>query len=512
MPKQLILGARSSVLSKLQAHTVGKALLRHNKGIKVQYHFKESQGDKDLTTPLWKTAGQGIFTKDLQEDLLSGKIDAIIHSWKDLDLTERKGTKVISVLPRADQRDVLLFKRSKWIHSPETLYFLTSSPRREHNLSVFFKEFLPTPLSHLPIKFESVRGNIQTRIKKFLEMDVSGIVLAKAALDRLLDSSSLDEDIPELKETRNFLRESLNQCLFIVLPLSQNPNAPAQSAPCAEIREEDTDILSFFETLKDANTELSVVKERNILKNYGGGCHQKIGVSILQKAYGEVQFLRGETEEGEKIGKKEISNLFHSRFSKEEVWPPLAKMAARQRERLGYRVPDKSDIFVSRGYAFPLDLSVNPSQQILWAAGLSTWKDLSKRGFWVHGTADGLGEAEDPNIHILLGKKPNFIKLSHAESDTSYSTYPLVATYLVSAPEIPIEFQPEKVKAAYWRSGSEFEIITKRFPELKNVIHFVGPGSTYIKIKRALGEAGEGKVFVSLSFEHWVENYISKEK
>ncbi|TGK84578.1 hydroxymethylbilane synthase [Leptospira noumeaensis] len=509
MSDTIKIGGRSSLLSRIQILSVITALQQKNKTKTFQTVFRESAGDKDLKTPLWQFPGQGIFTKDLQEDLLNYKIDIAIHSWKDMDLRERKETILVPILPREDVRDVLLFKRNKWISAPTDITILTSSPRREHHIKDFVKSYFPTPINSFQVNIESVRGNIQTRLRKYLDHENGGIIVAKAALDRILNFEDLENQIPELNEVKQLIRDTISLSLFMVMPSSIFPSAPAQGALCAEIRKGDKHLESLLREISNADAETTANEERKILSQYGGGCHQKIGVSVLIRDYGKITFISGETEDGKKLFSKELSESPDLIFNKTEVWPPNAKMAARQRERLTYNIPKDVDVFVSRGYAFPLDLSVNPTNQILWSAGLSTWKDLALRGFWVNGTCDGLGESEPPLIDLLLGRTPNFVKLTHVDSDKHNSIYPVIPTYFVSAPEIPVPFDITNIKAAYWRSGSEFDIVTKRFPELLDVIHFVGPGSTFKKIKQTIGEeASKERVFVSLSFDSWVEKYI----
>lgn len=510
LSKVIKIGGRSSLLSKIQILNVKKRLLELFPDLVLETTFRESSGDKDQTTPLWQMPNTGVFTNDLKEDLLQNKLDVVIHSWKDLDLRDRTDTVLVSVLPREDVRDVLLFKKSKWLNPAEEFTILTSSPRREYHLGQFIKTYFPHPINRSKIQIESVRGNVQTRLRKYLHSEAGGILIAKAALDRILSYQGETDEIPEWKETVNFIRETFGMSLFMVLPQSIFPNAPAQGALCAEVKKDDQQIINILKNLTDPDAEDTCLEERKILSEYGGGCHQKIGVSVLKRKYGTVTFVSGLTESGITIQKKLISPSTNLMFNASEVWPPFAKMAARQRERLTYMIPSKVDILVSKGYAFPLDLSVNPTSQTLWSAGLTTWAELAKRGFWVNGSCDGLGEAEPINIKHLLGRKENFVKLTHTEADTSNSHFPVVPTYYVSAPEIPTPFDPTKIKAAYWRSGSEFEIVTKRFPELLKVIHFVGPGSTYTKIKQTLGEDSKNKVFVTLSFEEWKSKYITQ--
>ena len=108
-----------------------------------------------------------------------------------------------------------------------------------------------------------------------------GLIVAKAALDRLLET----EDT-EFSETTTFLRNALAQCLWMVLPLRANPSAPAQGALAIEVRRDRSDLRRLFESFNCAETRAAVMRERDILRQHGGGCHQKIGVSILRRPYG----------------------------------------------------------------------------------------------------------------------------------------------------------------------------------------------------------------------------------
>jgi len=288
------IGSRKSVLAKIQAYMVGSALQKIHPHLRISYHFQESLGDKDITTPLWKMPGKGVFTRDLQMDLLENKIDCIVHSWKDLDLEDRIETEVLSVLQRDDQRDVLLFKKSVFETPSQSLVFCTSSPRREYNLRDFFSDHLPKRLQNLPFSFYPIRGNIQTRIKTFLEGDYSGLIIAKAALDRILRAQEEDflptDELSELQTVCTFIRRSLRECLFSVLPLSYDPNAPAQGSLAVEIFKNNSELHSLFSTLTHLESLGSTTKERKILSFFGGGCHQKIGVAVQKYPFERYAF------------------------------------------------------------------------------------------------------------------------------------------------------------------------------------------------------------------------------
>jgi len=498
----LKLGSRTSVLAKIQSLSVGIALKEKFRDLQVDYFFRESAGDLNLHDPLWKISGQGMFTKELQEDLLSQKIDAIVHSWKDLDLNEREQTNIISVLPRADERDFLFFKKGSIQGKPNILKILTSSPRREYNLTSFIRNFFPISLSSLPLDFISIRGNVQTRFRKFIESDADGYIVASAAIQRLLNSHHLDKDIPELQEIRKNLQDMIKECEFMLLPVSQNPCAPAQGALCVEIRKSDTNLAEMFGKLSDSISKETSLLERSLLKKYGGGCHQKIGINVMRRDFGNLTFIKGITESGEKLDQILFSEVPPSRYRNDSVWPPNANKLLKRRIPIFVQIPKDRDLYVTKSISLPNDWIAE--DHIIWTSGTNTWQELAKRNHWVHGTSDGLGESEEPNIDYLIGRKLNFIKLSHDESQNQKME--TLKTYEVVFPEIAQGFAAEKIKAAFWSSSSEFFYYINIFPEWKNIEHFCGPGITSRKLKEYLGE--NKKIIICPSFQYWKDHYI----
>ena len=128
----------------------------------------------------------GVFTNDIRNELLNLNADLAVHSWKDLPVEMEPGTEISATLDRADLRDILLFKRSSI--AKKEISLLTSSPRRKENLSSFLPKALPSQPDKL--EFKEVRGNIITRIKKLMNSDSDGLVMAKAALDRIIKNES----------------------------------------------------------------------------------------------------------------------------------------------------------------------------------------------------------------------------------------------------------------------------------------------------------------------------------
>ena len=105
--------SRKSDLAIIQAKLVGKSISRSNPSLSIEYLYKDTKGDIDLTTPLSKLPEIGVFTSDLRESLIENDADIAVHSWKDLPIKLEKGTSVVGTLPRADMRDVLLVKKIK---------------------------------------------------------------------------------------------------------------------------------------------------------------------------------------------------------------------------------------------------------------------------------------------------------------------------------------------------------------------------------------------------------------
>ena len=229
---RLKIASRRSDLARLQAYLVGQKIMESNPETLIEYNFKESIGDINLTDPLWKAPEKGVFTEDFYSDLTEGRCDLVVHSWKDLPIVDKEHTFVAGTLTRADARDVLLFKKSSLERMSRDLRFLSSSPRRNYNLSSFFTWSLPFEVDS--IAFESVRGNIPTRIKKFLESSSDGLIVAKAALDRLCTTS-----LTELSETKSFIFKALESLKFQVIPLTANPPCAGQGALAIECRKSD---------------------------------------------------------------------------------------------------------------------------------------------------------------------------------------------------------------------------------------------------------------------------------
>lgn len=463
---RLRIASRQSDLARIQAHQVADALRQAHPGLEIEMHFSESLGDKNLTDPLWKMPEKGVFTADLTRDLIDGRADLVVHSWKDLPVEEAEHTQIVASLERADARDFLLFKktsRSKLVPGGHIQLF-SSSPRREYNLKPFLKEFLPGGVSE--VSFHSVRGNIPTRCRKLLESpEIDGLIVAKAALDRILSATA-----EEFSAGRKQVQSTLQACDWMVLPLSVNPSAPAQGALAIEIRRDRQDLRELLQRIHHEKTFVEAERERRILKSHGGGCHQKIGATVLERSLGRLTFLRGLTERGEVLREMswsgqsaEARHVLRTSWLFERTELPQVTLS----EKL-------NALFISHSAAWPAGLSF---AGVLWTAGLGTWKKLAQRGLWIHGSAESLGEQEDPRLTHIAGVL-EWGTLTHDKAPTEGER---VVTYRLEPK--PVAEPPPAEGILHWTSAVLFDEALRRWPELLNRHHSCGPGKTFERLK-----------------------------
>jgi hydroxymethylbilane synthase len=492
---RLTIASRRSELARIQAYQVGDALLQVHPQLEVKYSFHESLGDRNQNDPLWQMPEKGVFTQDFREGLLNGDFDLVVHSWKDLAIEDSAETEIAATLPRADARDLLLVRVDRWpeVERTGTMSILTSSPRRAYNLDSFLRSSLPARVTEL--NFVNVRGNVPTRVRKLFQTEVDGLIVAKAALDRLLEAKQ-----DEFAATQAELRTALLQCRWMVLPFSANPGAPAQGALAIEILRQRSDLREVLGPINCAETFAAVTREREILRSYGGGCHQKIGVSVLLRPFGGITSLRGLTDDGEALNDWTLqpAAVRPPKVSKEEMWPLESSDGDWFERELIPMTPDgnATALWLAKADALPNDWQVKP-EQIVWASGLQSWKRLAQHGVWVNGCAESLGEQEPQLIETIAGAELRWQKLTHSEGDSEGSMR-TVATYRL----VPKNGKPNLTGKSYffWKSGSSFNYALSHNPWLIQMTHFCGPGNT----QRALQRKGI-EPFVFLDHAQWLE-------
>ncbi len=486
------IAARHSDLARLQAYRVGDALKASHPGLEITYAFRASLGDQNLQDPLWQMPEKGVFTEDFVRDLQDGTADLVVHSWKDLPTEMRRGLSIAATLPRADQRDLFLFRRDRLasVQSSKRIRVLTSSPRRAFNLDSFFRTYLPFEVDD--VVFENVRGNIPTRMGKLSSGNADALIVAKAAVDRLLEAPE-----NEFADAREVVKRTLSETRQMILPLSLNPTAAGQGALAIEICSDRDDLRELLSAIDSPATFASVVREREILSSYGGGCHQKIGVSVLDRPFGRITFLQGLTDAGERLDQAalETTDALPKCTGVEKMFPGENETPFFERAFLPRGVWSKAEsakfLWVARETAWP-DGFCASADSVVWTSGLKTWGKLAKKGVWVMGSAEGLGEHEheflNPIAKALSGSSPTWTKLTHEESvgraiPSAHSTP--VATYtLIAKKQSPVLAGRTHF---YWMSGTAFDRAAELYPDLlRSGVHASGPGLTHEHLKKRL--------------------------
>ena len=467
--------------------------------LKIEHIYKKTLGDEDLNTPLNKMPDIGVFTNDIRNDLLNKVADIAVHSWKDLPVDLEEGTEIVGTLDRADMRDMIFLKKQSI--GKKDLTILSSSPRRERNLSSFLPSALPFKTQ---IKFKDVRGNIHTRLTKLIEGSEDGLVVAKAAIDRFMNNIS-----EEFESDRKSILAMQTKLNWMVLPLSQNPCAAAQGALAIEAREEDEVVKEIIANISNNEIFDSVEIERTILKSYGGGCHQKIGVSHEILETGKLLTVKGETEDGEELSERSFNNnkedYFHS--VNDSNYFPRNKGEQRFFERKpshdsleALKKIKNKGIYVSRSNAIESSNLLDDSN-IVWTSGVDTWKSLAQKGYWVNGTSDSLGENNSPEESLF--EEISWLKVTH--KDNLDKDKEVLVSYELN----PLDVSERLLECDYfyWMSASSFGLAIEKYPELKDRNHACGLGQTFKFIEKVAPQ-----VTPFLDFDSWLEAVRNKIK
>ena len=238
---KLIFATRPSALARWQTQWVIKALKNIHRDLQCEEKIITTQGDKILDRPLPEIGGKGLFTQELESELLSGAVHCAVHSLKDLPVENPAGLTIGCIPARAEVRDALISASGYTLSTlPANASVGTSSLRRSAQV-----------LSLRPdLRTESLRGNVDTRLRKALDGQYDAIILAGAGLTRL----GLDDHVTEWLS------------LDVMLP------APGQGALAVQCRSDDQTTLSLLAALDDDSTRRAVTAERAFLSGLGGGC------------------------------------------------------------------------------------------------------------------------------------------------------------------------------------------------------------------------------------------------
>ncbi len=242
----LRLGTRGSALALAQTEIVADALRDRYPGLIIERVVIRTEGDVDKVSPLTQIGGRGVFTSALQEAVSRHEIDAAVHSAKDLPSEQPLGLALVAFLAREDPRDVLASRHGRSLAElPAHPTIGTSSRRR----AVQIRALRPDAT------IVELRGNVDTRMRKALETDVDGIVLAAAGVRRMGFQDRVCE----------------------YLPLDRAVPSPGQGALAVEARADDTATVRLLAALDAPAVSAAVRVERAFLRAVGGGCTTPVG-------------------------------------------------------------------------------------------------------------------------------------------------------------------------------------------------------------------------------------------
>ena len=252
---KVVIGSRESVLAVVQSTMVVDFLKAAHPGLDVQLLTMKTTGDKILDRRLDQVGGKGLFVKELDAALMDGRSDYSVHSCKDLPMEVPAALPLVCFSAREDPRDVLVFPQGAT--EPDlSLPIGTSSPRRELQLRRMFPQ----------ARFESIRGNVQTRLRKLDEGQFGAIVLAAAGLRRL----GLGERIGAELDVHD------------VIPAAGQGILAIQGRADAD--------ASLFAGFADEDARVAAQAERAFVTRLDGGCSSPIAAHAIVTA-DEVELL-----------------------------------------------------------------------------------------------------------------------------------------------------------------------------------------------------------------------------
>lgn len=260
--QRVVLGSRGSELARTQTAMTAEALRKAWSALEIEARIIQTRGDLRPAEPIDPRAGRkGLFTGELERALAAEEIDIAVHSAKDLPSEAKPELEISAVLPRAPVEDLLISKSEEPLRPQATI--ATGSVRRQHQ----FRWKYPG------IEMVALRGNVPTRLRKFLENDWDGIVLARAGLERLgyrIENGGFEF------EGRSLRAEVLSPEDF--LP------AGGQGIIALQVRSDDENAKMMLEPINDAATLCCLKAEREFLRLLEGDCGSPVGVLATMTA------------------------------------------------------------------------------------------------------------------------------------------------------------------------------------------------------------------------------------
>lgn len=246
MKNNIRIGTRGSQLALYQAKKVKATLEKLFPELQVELKIIKTKGDKILDVALSKIGDKGLFTKEIENELLDGSVDLAVHSLKDLPTTLPEGLKLGAVLERGEFRDALVSKNGKKLSELGAGDVIaTSSLRRQAGLMKMNNQ----------IVIKDIRGNVNSRLQKMEDGYCDAMIMAAAGLQRL--------------ELEHYITEIIDP--EIIVP------AVSQGAIAIEIRMNDPEVELLMQKINHPETWNAVTAERAFLAHLQGGCQVPLG-------------------------------------------------------------------------------------------------------------------------------------------------------------------------------------------------------------------------------------------
>ncbi len=294
MKTKIVVGSRGSKLALIQAESVVAKIREINPHVEVGISKIVTKGDRDRHAQLDHMEGIGVFVKELEEALLTGRIDLAVHSLKDVPTEIPQGLCLLAVTERLDPSDVLVSKSGRLNELASGARIGTGSLRRAAQLTRYRPD----------LEVCSIRGNVDTRLRKVASGEFDGVILAAAAMLRLGWQDKISE----------------------YLPLEHFVPAVGQGTLVIETRLGDKEIVELISPLNHRPTWQSITAERAFLSALGGGCRAPIAAlgtvnSDTLKLEGMVADASGKkmlraVEEGSTIFPEELGTRLAQRMQR----------------------------------------------------------------------------------------------------------------------------------------------------------------------------------------------------
>jgi hydroxymethylbilane synthase len=270
-PTKLVIASRESALAMWQAKHIQARLQALYPNCDVQILGMTTTGDQILDKPLAKIGGKGLFIKELENALLDGRADLAVHSMKDVPMNMPEGFALVATGERENPRDAFVSNDHKsLVDLPHGSIVGTSSLRRQSQIQARFPH----------LKIESLRGNVQTRLRKLDEGQYAAIILAAAGLirlelgDRITSFISSDDSIP----------------------------AVGQGALGIEVKDDRTDLIGILAPLNHAETEQCITAERAFSRALAGSCTVPLGaLATIKNTNSKDDAIQREVTKGKTI-------------------------------------------------------------------------------------------------------------------------------------------------------------------------------------------------------------------